>query len=68
MGGEAKTKCDKLWPIGGVINETKHQTKQKTTTQKTAIGARTFYRNRTQTLIEYGKTVAKFSTQQKIQK
>ena len=29
MGGEAKTKCDKLRPIGGVINETKHQTKQK---------------------------------------
>ena len=40
MGGEAKTKCDKLRPIGGVINETKHQTKQTTTTQKTAIGAK----------------------------
>ena len=39
MRGEAKTKCDKLRPIGGVINETKHQTERKTTTQKTAIGA-----------------------------
>ena len=40
MGGKAKTKCDKLTPIGGVINETKHQTKQKTTTQKTTIGSK----------------------------
>ena len=40
MGGEAKTKCDKLRPTGGVVNETKHQTKQKTTTQRTAIGAK----------------------------
>ena len=37
-GGEY-TKCDKLKPIGGVINETKHQTKQKIP-QKTATGAK----------------------------
>ena len=55
MGGEAKTKCDKLRPIGGVINETKHQTKQKTATQKTAIGAKlqnTGSKNRKQKFFE----------------